>query len=70
MKPLTYPKTKRAKTWRAQINFNECPECKKPVKHDEEHCLDYCTHCGLITRASTPYIAGIKIKYPYSILII
>ena len=70
LKPLKYTKRKRAKTWSALIDFTECPECKNEIIHDEEHCLDYCKKCGLVTRASTPYVAGTKIEYPYSILII
>ena len=62
-------KRKRAKKIRANINFTECPECKKHVTHDEEHCLDYCTNCGLVTRASLQYTGLRKAKYPYHLLI-
>ena len=55
------------KPWRARINFSKCPECKNKVIHDEEHALDYCTHCGLITRASLEYIGLRKAKHPYHI---
>ena len=57
------------KPWRARINFNKCPECKSKVIHDEEHALDYCTKCGLITRASLEYIGLEKAKHPYHIIL-
>ena len=57
------------KPWPAGINFNKCPECKQKVIHDEEHALDYCTKCGLITRASLEYIGLEKAKYPYHIIL-
>jgi len=67
----TYKPRKRAKIKRAKINFNKCPECKTDtVRHDEEHCLDYCTKCGLVTRASLEYVGLRKADYKYNILII
>ena len=69
-KPLTYKPRKRAKIKKAKITFNKCPECKtNTVTYDEEHCLDYCTVCGLVTRASLEYTGLRKAKYPYHILI-
>ena len=62
-------KRKRAKVLTTDINFQECPECKNNIIHDEEHCLDYCPECGLVTRASLEYVGLRKAKYPYNLLI-
>jgi len=70
LKPITSKPLKRAKIIRAELNFDKCPECKGRVIHNEEHCLDYCTECGLVTRASIEYVGLRKADYPYKILII
>jgi len=48
----------------------ECPECKTlTIKLSEDQSYEYCTHCGLITRASMEYVAGHRINLPYGILL-
>ena len=46
-----------------------CPECGAEIEYinpdDEDEA--YCTKCGLITSASYPYVAGIKIDLPYGL---
>ena len=52
-------------------NTEKCPDCKTfTIKISENRSYEYCTQCGLITRASYDYAAGIKIHLPYGILII
>ena len=45
-----------------------CPECGGEVEYssedEDEAC---CTHCGLVTSASSCYVAGVKIDLPYGI---
>lgn len=49
----------------------KCPECKtKTIKLSENRSYEYCTRCGLITRASIEYAKGHKINLPYGILLI
>ena len=52
-------------------NIHKCPECKTlTIKSSEDRSYEYCTKCGLITRASSDYVAGLKIDLPYGIIII
>ena len=52
-------------------NTDKCPECKTlTIVRSEDRSYEYCTRCGLITRASYNYIAGIKFDLPYGLLII
>ena len=52
-------------------NIEKCPECKTlTIKLNENRDYEYCTKCGLITRASYDYIAGQHIDLPYGIIII
>ena len=45
-----------------------CPECGGEVEYSsEDEDEAYCTHCGLITSASSCYVAGVKIDLPYGI---
>ena len=45
-----------------------CPECGAEVEYSsEDEDEAYCTHCGLITSASSQYVAGQKIYLPYGI---
>lgn len=45
-----------------------CPECKGEIEYStEDEDEAYCTQCGLITSASTQYVAGTKIDLPYGI---
>lgn len=45
-----------------------CPECGAEVEYSsEDEDEAYCTKCGLITSASTQYVAGRKINLPYGI---
>ena len=51
-------------------NLEKCPECKTfTIQLSENRSYEYCTRCGLITRASITYVAGRKIDLPYGILI-
>lgn len=52
-------------------NTDKCPECKTlTIVRSEDRSHEYCTKCGLITRASYNYAAGIKFDLPYGLLII
>lgn len=52
-------------------NIEKCPECKTfTIKINEDKSYEYCTKCGLITRASITYVAGQRIHPPYGLLII
>lgn len=52
-------------------NIEKCPECQTfTIQLSENRSYEYCTRCGLITRASYDYVAGIKINLPYGLLII
>ena len=52
-------------------NTDKCPECKTlTITRSENRSYEYCTECGLITRASYDYAAGMKLDLPYGILII
>ena len=52
-------------------NIDKCPECKTlTIVLSENRSYEYCTKCGLITRASYDYAAGLQIDLPYGILII
>ena len=52
-------------------NIEKCPECKTlTIVRSENRTYEYCTKCGLITRASYDYACGLKIDLPYGILII
>jgi len=53
------------------FNPEKCPECETltiTLSHDKSY--EYCTVCGLITRASIEYVAGQRIDLPYGILIL
>lgn len=52
-------------------NIEKCPECQTlTIKLSEDKSYEYCTKCGLITRASTAYAAGLRLDLPYGILIL
>ena len=52
-------------------NIEKCPECQTlTIRLSEDKSYEYCTRCGLITRASYDYAAGIKFDLPYGIIII
>ena len=52
-------------------NIDKCPECKTlTIKLSEDKSYEYCTECGLITRASITYVAGQRIDLPYGILLL
>ena len=51
-------------------NTDLCPNCEThTIKLSQNRSFEYCTKCGLITRASYDYVAGMKITLPYGILI-
>lgn len=51
-------------------NLDKCPECETlTIQQSQDKSHEYCTKCGLITRASISYVAGLKIDLPYGILI-
>lgn len=48
-----------------------CPYCgTHTIILDEEKCEEYCTTCGVITRAASRYVAGNKVDLPYGLIII
>lgn len=52
-------------------NTSKCPECKTlTITQNENRSYEYCTRCGLITRASIEYAAGLRLDLPYGIFII
>ena len=52
-------------------NTDKCPECKTlTITRSENRSYEYCTTCGLITRASYDYAAGMNLDLPYGLLII
>ncbi len=45
-----------------------CPECGGEIEYsNEDEDEAYCTNCGLVTSASSCYVAGVKINLPYGI---
>ena len=45
-----------------------CPECGGEIEYsNEDEDEAYCTKCGLVTSASSCYVAGVKINLPYGI---
>ena len=52
-------------------NTDKCPVCKTlTIVRSEDRSYEYCSICGLVTRASYDYVAGLKIDLPYGLLII
>ena len=52
-------------------NIEKCPDCQTlTIELSEDKSYEYCTRCGLITRASMTYVAGHRIHLPYGILLI
>lgn len=48
--------------------LNRCPECGGLIEYStEDEDEAYCTECGLVTSASSQYVAGVKIHLPYGI---
>ena len=48
-----------------------CPECRtRTIILDNEKCEEYCTRCGMVTRAASRYVAGKQIDLPYGLIII
>lgn len=50
-----------------QLHF--CPECGTRLDNDLDKGDDYCPNCGLITRSSSEYTMGQKIRLPYGLKI-
>lgn len=51
-------------------NIDKCPECKTlTITRSSDNDYEYCEKCGLITRASYDYTAGIHFDLPYGIFI-
>ena len=49
-------------------SLKHCPECGGEIEYsseDEDEAI--CTECGLITSASSRYVAGVMIDLPYGI---
>lgn len=52
-------------------NLDKCPECKTlTIVRSQDRSYEYCAKCGLITRASYNYQAGIRFDLPYGLLIL
>ena len=52
-------------------NIEKCPDCQTlTIQLSEDRSYEYCTQCGMITRASITYVAGRRIELPYGILLI
>ena len=52
-------------------NIEKCPECQTlTIVLSEDKSYEYCAVCGLITRASSGYVAGHRIDLPYGILML
>ena len=52
---------------RIMENLDICPECKGKIQEDST--IEYCAVCGLITRANTYYVAGVRTVLPYGLKI-
>lgn len=51
-------------------NIDKCPECQTiTITRNNNNEYEYCEKCGLITRASYDYTAGIRIDLPYGVFI-
>lgn len=46
-----------------------CPSCGAKTKTDLDKAEIYCTDCGLVVKASIPYVGNKKINYPYGTLL-
>ena len=60
---------RRARLTRIDEDNTICPQCGANIRFDSEHMEEYCTECGLITRASIPYSSLQKVYYPYGLLL-
>lgn len=48
--------------------LNRCPECGGLIEYSsEDEDEAFCTECGLITSASSQYVAGVRIDLPYGL---
>lgn len=56
--------------WISKMSNHEpiyvCPNCQGSIITDEWG-EEYCSHCGLVTRTQTQYVAGQKIFLPFGI---
>ena len=46
-----------------------CPQCGAHTEYDMDRAEIYCTDCGLIVKASIPYVGNKFISYPYGTLL-
>ena len=46
-----------------------CPECGAKTVTDMDRAEIYCTCCGLIVKASIPYVGNKQVKYLYGTLL-
>lgn len=60
---------RRAKLHPNREKVSTCPECGAETITDMDKAEIYCTDCGLVVKASIPYVGNKKINYPYGTLL-
>lgn len=60
---------RRAKLHRNKEKVGLCPDCGATTVIDKDKAEIYCKDCGLVVKASIPYVGNRIIKYPYGILL-
>lgn len=68
LKDVTY-NNRRAKLHPNIEKTGICPSCGAKTKTDLDKAEIYCTDCGLVVKASIPYVGNKKIDYPYGTLL-
>ena len=61
--------TRRAKLHPNTEKVGLCPECGAKTVIDKDKAEIYCKDCGLVVKASIPYVGNRIIKYPYGTLL-
>lgn len=60
---------RRAKLYMNREKVSKCPECGAHTEYDQDKAEVYCTDCGLVVKASIPYVGNKQIIYPYGTLL-
>ena len=60
---------RRAKLIPNKEKVGICPECGAHTEYDMDKAEIYCHDCGLVVKASIPYVGNKQIIYPYGILL-
>ena len=62
-------KFRRARQIHTHDKTSICPECGTKTTIDMDRGEIYCDGCGLVVKASIPYVGVRKVSYPYGILL-